>query len=300
MAYLNSDSSAKGWLHVSGSHTLEDFAAEVASAVQQPNSTTNLAEASLHHPVGEEGDEAPRTAGDKKRTAFTIGALGAGSDYVAFLDYLGVASMNAGFAGQTKGGIYHSIYDSIYWYTHFSDGSFVDGKALAEYTATALMRLADADVLPFEFGHFVSTVSGYLDEIQKEAKRKGQPLDFAGLMKQLDALKQNGEKYDSLLTAALEKGGLDEARVSAVNDALIRTERALTHAEGLPNRDWYKHQIYAPGFYTGYGVKTVPGVREAVDSGDWPLAKKEAAIVETCLSQMNREVVLAMNGLSGI
>jgi N-acetylated-alpha-linked acidic dipeptidase len=300
VAYLNSDSSAKGWLHVSGSHTLEDFAAEVAGAVPQPGSSANLAEASLHHPVGDDGDEPPPSAGAKKQAAFTIGALGAGSDYVAFLDYLGVASMSAGFAGQTKGGIYHSIYDSVYWYTHFSDGSFVCGKALAQYTATALMRLADADVLPFEFGHFVSTVSGYLDEIQKEAKAKGQPLDFTGLMKQLDALKQSGAKFDSLLAAALQKGGLDEAHANAVNDALIKTERVLTRAEGLPNRDWYKHQIYAPGFYTGYGVKTVPGVREAVDSGDWPLAKKEAAIVENCLAQMNQEVSTAINGLSGM
>jgi len=113
-------------------------------------------------------------------------------------------------------------------------------------------------------------------------------------------LKQNGAKYDSLLAAALQKGGLDQAHANAVNDALIKTERVLTRAEGLPNRDWYKHQIYAPGFYTGYGVKTLPGVREAVDSGDWPLAKKEATIVENCLSQMNQEVSAAINGLSGI
>lgn len=298
VAYLNSDSSAKGWLHVSGSHTLEDFAAEVASAVPQPGSSANLADASLHHPTSEDSDEpAP---GVKKKTSFTIGALGAGSDYVAFLDYLGVASMNAGFSGQTKGGIYHSIYDSIYWYTHFSDSTFVDGRALAQYTATALMRLADSSVLPFQFGHFVTTVNGYLDEIQKEAKAKGQPLDFAGLTKQLDSLKQNGAKYDALLAAAAQKGGLDAARMNAVNDALIKTERVLTRPEGLPNREWYKHQIYAPGFYTGYGVKTVPGVREAVDSGDWALAKKEATIVENCLSQMNQVVNVAINGLSGM
>jgi len=208
--------------------------------------------------------------------------------------------MNAGFSGLTKGGIYHSVYDSIYWYTHFSDTTFVDSKALSQYTATALLRLADSSVLPFEFGHFASTVNTYLEEIQKEAKTKGQVLDFAGITKQLDALKQNGAKYDALLSAAVQRGSLDEARASAVNDALIKTERVLTRSEGLPNRDWYKHQIYAPGFYTGYGVKTVPGVREAVDSGDWPLAKKETTIVENCLSQMNQEVNLAINGLSGM
>jgi N-acetylated-alpha-linked acidic dipeptidase len=299
VAYLNSDSSAKGWLHVSGSHTLEDFAAEVASSVPQPGAGTNLADASLHHPSNDDGDEPPPANGKKKPT-FTIGALGAGSDYVAFLDYLGVASMNAGFSGQTKGGIYHSVYDSIYWYTHFSDSTFVDGKALSQYTTTALLRLADSSVLPFEFGHFASTVSGYLDEIQKEAKGRGQLLDFAGLTKQLDALKQNGAKYDSLLAAVMQKGTLDASHANAVNDALMKTERVLTRSEGLPNREWYKHQIYAPGFYTGYGVKTVPGVREAVDSQDWPLAKRETTVVEQCLSQMNQVVNVAINELAGM
>ena len=300
VAYLNSDSSAKGWLHVSGSHSLEDFVGEVASAVQQPGSSANLAEAALHHPVSDDSDEPPQTANSRRKSSFTIGALGAGSDYVAFLDFLGVASMNAGFSGQTKGGIYHSVYDSIYWYTHFSDSSFVDGKALSQFTATALMRLADSAVLPFEFTHFANTVNGYVDEIQREAKSKGQTLDFSGLMKQLDTLKQNSAKYDAALAVAVQKGGMDEARAMTVNDALIKTERVLTRQDGLPNRDWYKHQIYAPGFYTGYGVKTVPGVREAVDSGDWSLAKKETTIVENCLSQMNQEVNVAINGLSGM
>jgi len=297
VAYLNSDSSAKGWLHVSGSHTLEDFAAEVAGSVPQPSTNTNLADAALHHPASDD-DEAPPAG--KKKTSFTIGALGAGSDYVAFLDYLGVASLNAGFGGQTKGGIYHSVYDSIYWYTHFSDGTFVDGKALSQYTATALLRLADASVLPFEFGHFANTVNSYLEEIQKEAKGKGRTLDFAALEKQIDTLKENGEKYDALLTVAMQKGGVDDARANAVNEALIKTERVLTRPEGLPNREWYKHQIYAPGFYTGYGVKTVPGVREAVDSKDWPLAQKEAAVVEQCLEQMNLVVSEAISGLAGM
>jgi N-acetylated-alpha-linked acidic dipeptidase len=297
VAYLNSDSNSKGWLHVSGSHTLEDFAAEIADAVPQPNTNTNLADAALHHPASEDAEDA---APAKKKTAFTIGALGAGSDYVAFLDFLGVASMNAGFAGQTKGGIYHSVYDSIYWYTHFSDGTFVDGKALSQFTATALLRLADSSVLPFEFSHFADTVSSYLDEIQKEAKGKGQTLDFAALTRQIETLKRNAGKYDALLAVAMQKDSLDAARTDAVNQALIKTERALTRPEGLPNREWYKHQIYAPGFYTGYGVKTVPGVREAVDSKDWPLAQRETAVVERCLVQMNQMVSDAISGLSGM
>jgi N-acetylated-alpha-linked acidic dipeptidase len=98
----------------------------------------------------------------------------------------------------------------------------------------------------------------------------------------------------------MQKGALDEARANALNEALMKTERVLTRSEGLPNREWYKHQIYAPGFYTGYGVKTVPGVREAVDSQDWPLAKRETTVVEQCLSQMNQVVNVAINELSGM
>ncbi|MGA8028502.1 MAG: transferrin receptor-like dimerization domain-containing protein [Bryobacteraceae bacterium] len=297
VAYLNSDNTAKGWIRVSGSHTLEEFVTEVAEAVAQPGGSKTLAEASLHHPPSLDQEEVEPAKKDK---TFTIGALGAGSDYVAFLDYLGVASMNEGFGGQTKSGIYHSVYDSIYWYTHFSDGDFVDGKALSQYTATALLRLADSSVLPFEFDRFANTVIGYVDEIQKEAQKSGQKMDFPGVRKQLEALKESAQKYNILLQAAMMKDSVDPARATAVNEALIRTERVLTRPEGLPNRSWYKHQIYAPGFYTGYGVKTLPGIREAVDAKNWTLALQESQVVEQCLTQMNQVVSEAISNLSGL
>ncbi|MBV9611486.1 MAG: M28 family peptidase [Acidobacteriaceae bacterium] len=295
-AYLNSDSTARGWIRVAGSHTYEEFVTEVAGAIEQPGTSTNLADAALHHPRTETGDEAP----PPKKNTFTIGALGAGSDYVAFLDYLGIASMNEGFGGDTKSGIYHSIYDSIYWYEHFSDSDFVDGKALSQYTATALLRLANSSVLPLEFGHFAATVNGYLDEMEKQAQTSGEKLDFSSLRNQLAALEQSGRKYDSLLAAAMLKNSLDTTRLNALNHALMRTERLLTRPEGLPNREWYKHQIYAPGFYTGYGVKTLPGIREAVDSKNWTLAQKETEIVGSCLADMNKAVSEAVEQLSGM
>ncbi len=297
VAYFNSDSTAKGWLRVSGSHTLEEFVTQVASSIEQPGSNTNLVDASLHHPAREGQEEA---APSKKEHGFTIGALGAGSDYVAFIDYLGVASMNEGFGGDAKSGIYHSAYDSIYWYEHFSDSDFVDGRALSQYTASALARLADSSILPFEFGHFAKTVTSYVDEIEKEAQKSGQTLDFSALRKQLDALKQSGEKYDGLLQSAMAKNALDAQRLNGLNQTLLKTERVLTRPEGLPNREWYKHQIYAPGFYTGYGVKTLPGIREAVDSKNWSLAQKETLVVEQCLAQMNQVVDQAIDQLSGL
>ncbi|MBV9669745.1 MAG: M28 family peptidase, partial [Acidobacteriales bacterium] len=208
VAYLNSDSTGKGWIHVSGSHTLEDFAGQVAASVAQPGTGTNLVDALLHHPpTADEAEEAPEPKHADK--AFHIGALGAGSDYVAFLDYLGVASMNEGFGGQTKSGIYHSVYDSIYWYTHFSDTNFADGAALAQYTATALLRMADASIAPFEFGCFVNTVESYLEEIQKEAQKSGQQLDLSPLHKQLDSIRKNSETYNALLQAMMKKQTID-------------------------------------------------------------------------------------------
>jgi N-acetylated-alpha-linked acidic dipeptidase len=296
VAYLNSDSTARGWIHVSGSHTLEQFVIEVASAIEQPGTNKTLGDAALHRPPDDNPDEAP----PKRDKTFTIGALGAGSDYVAFLDYLGIASMNEGFSGQTKSGIYHSIYDSIYWYEHFSDGDFIDGKALSQYTATALLRLANSSVLPFEFGHFAKTVNGYLDEIEKDAQKSGQKLDFSAVRQQLNVLNNNGDKYEVSLQTVLAKSALDTARVNALNETLTRTERALTRPEGLPHREWYKHQIYAPGFYTGYGVKTLPGIREAVDSKDWSLAQKETQVVEQCLTEMNKVVNQAIDQLGGL
>jgi N-acetylated-alpha-linked acidic dipeptidase len=297
VAYLNSDSTARGWIHVSGSHTLEEFITEVAEAVEQPGTSQNLADYALHHPPAEDQLQAEPA---KKDATFSIGALGAGSDYVAFLDYLGVASMNEEFSGQTKSGIYHSTYDSIYWYTHFSDTSFVDGKTLAQYTATALLRLADSSVLPFEFLRFANTVTGYVDEIRDEAKKSGQKMDFSGLRKQLDLLKNDGAKYDALLQAASGKESLDDSRLNALNETLIRSERVLTRPEGLPNREWYKHQIYAPGFYTGYGVKTLPGIREAVDSKNWPLAQQETQVLQQCLTELNQVVNQAASAAAGL
>ena len=297
VAYLNSDSTAKGWIGISGSQTLEEFATEVARSIEQPGTKTNLLEAARLH-ARQEQEEEPGPEHPQK--LFKMGALGAGSDYVVFLDYLGIASMNEGFGGAGKNGIYHSIYDSIYWYRHFSDATYVDGRALSQFTATALMRLAGASVLPFEFVHFATAVSGYLDEIEKEAKDSGHPMTFARLRKQLVELKRNGSRYNALLRTSMGKETLEQRRLDALNSSLMRTERVLTRSEGLPNREWYKHQIYAPGFYTGYGVKTIPGVREAVDSKDWALAEKEAGVVETCLAAMNSVLSQAITEAGGL
>ncbi len=295
VAYMNSDNTAKGWINIAGSHTLEAFATEAAESVTQPGASASLVDYALHHPSAADQLTPPA----KTNKSFTIGALGAGSDYQAFLDYLGIASLNAGFEGETRSGIYHSIYDSIYWYTHYSDTTQVDGRALSQYTATALLRLADSSVLPFEFDHFANTVNTYLDEIQKQSEADGHKMEFPSLRRQLESLKQSAQKYDALLEAAEMKPTIDTVRLHQLNELLMRTERVLTRPDGLPNRPWYKHQIYAPGLYTGYGVKTLPGIREAVDNKNWTLAQHEAGVVDDCLTDLNQVVTQAIEVLSG-
>jgi N-acetylated-alpha-linked acidic dipeptidase len=293
--YLNSDNTAKGWLNAQGSHTLEAFVADIADTVAQPNTNDTLLQYALHHPT-EPTDNPPPAP----KPSVTIGALGAGSDYQGFLDYLGIASLNAGFSGQTKSGIYHSIYDDIYWYTHFSDTNQVDGRALSQYTATAMLRLGNAAVLPFEFTHFAHTVTTYLDEIQKEAEGSGRRMDFGPLRRDLDSVVQNAGKYEALLETIEQKSTADQEHLRELNALLIRTERVLTRPEGLPNRPWYKHQIYAPGFYTGYDVKTLPGIREAVEEKNWSLAQHQTAVVGECLSDMNQVLGQALEILAGM
>jgi N-acetylated-alpha-linked acidic dipeptidase len=295
VAYLNSDNSGRGWLNVGGSHTLEEFVDEVADSVPQPGTNTSLAHYAVHHPSP--GEVEPSNSNN---ATFALSALGAGSDFQGFLDYLGIASLNEGFEGQTKSGIYHSIYDSIYWYSHFSDSSQVDGRALSQFTATALLRLSNCSLLPFEFGRFVRTVGKYADEVQKAAEVGGHKLDLSGIRRQLEALENTSQNYEALMEVTVAKPALHAARVEAFNRKLIETERALIRPEGLPNRPWYKHQIYAPGFYTGYAVKTLPGIREAVEMKDWKLAQQQAVTVEHCLEDMNVVVSEATNQMSGL
>lgn len=295
VAYLNSDNTGRGWLNVGGSHTLEEFVSEVAASVPQPGAGVSLERYAVHHPPSSEPEPPMSRDG-----AFAISPLGAGSDFQGFLDHLGIASLNEAFEGQTKNGVYHSLYDSIYWYSHFSDGSEVDGRALAQFTGTALLRLADASVLPFEFGRFVHAVGRYADEIQREAEASGHKIDFSDLRKELETLENTSQNYEALMDVTVAKPALNSVRLEEMNRTLIQTERVLTRPEGLPNRPWYKHQIYAPGFYTGYSVKTLPGIREAVEMKDWKLAQQETAVVEQCLQDMNQVVSEATAEMAGL
>ena len=162
------------------------------------------------------------------------------------------------------------------------------------------MRLADSDVLPLEFGHFVTTVTGYVGEIEQEAAKSGRNIRFDNVRRQLQALQSSSDQYETALKQALEKSTFDREKIADLNRTLMQTERVLTRPEGLPNRPWYKHQIYAPGLYTGYGVKTLPGIREAVDAKNWGLAMEESLKISDCLEAMNKQVRQAAADLVGL
>jgi N-acetylated-alpha-linked acidic dipeptidase len=313
VAYINSDGNGRGYLEALGSHTLEKFTNDVARDISDPESNLSVWERAQLHAIATAKTSEQREE-VRKRTDLRIPALGSGSDYTAFLQHDGVASLNIGYGGEDEGGIYHSIYDDFYWFTHFSDTDFVYGRALAQTGGTAVMRLADADLLPFEFKDFADTVEMYVKELKKLAEEKREEirernreieegvfqatndphrplvppareveppyLNFTPLDNATEALSRSAKKYRKALDAANAGGAaLAPASLAEINKMLISTERHLTNAEGLPNRPWFKHQLYAPGYYTGYAVKTVPAVREAIEQKHWQQADEAIVVV---------------------
>jgi N-acetylated-alpha-linked acidic dipeptidase len=279
-------------LNVGGSHSLERFVNEVARDVPQPGAKKSVWDAMKERRV-----EQAKTDEDKKelneRPDLRIGALGSGSDYTPFLQHLGIASMNTGFGGDGgSGGVYHSIYDSFTWYTKFGDPTFEHGRTLSQVNGTIVMRLADADVLPFEFTDLADTLGRYVDEIEKLAKtsKPQREVDLSALKSAVKSLAGSARRYEESLAKANAKGFQQVKELKTLNELLYQSERKLTSERGLPRRPWFKHEIYAPGFYTGYGVKTIPGVREAIEEKKWdevePEVKRAAAAIQALTSQV--------------
>ena len=320
VAYLNSDTNSRGYFEAEGSHSLEKFVNGVAMDVEDPESGVSSWKRLQASRIMNGSPEIRRDARD--REDLRIGALGSGSDYSSFIDHLGVASLNFGYGGEDNGGIYHSIYDDFYWFMHFSDSAFVYERALAQAAGITVLRLANADLLPFAFTNLAETVQGYIKDLQSLRDRRAdqiternrqiedglfkytsdprdpvtapehqQPapqLNFAPLLNALDSLNHSASRYDRAYSRAVAEGR-SPAIAKGVNERLVQAERALTSTEGLKNRPWYVHMLYAPGFYTGYGVKTMPGVREAIEQGQWQDADRE---ITRAASALEREATL--------
>jgi N-acetylated-alpha-linked acidic dipeptidase len=327
VAYLNSDSNGRGYLQVEGSHSLEKFINGVEKDVIDPEAGVSSWKRNQLATIRRGSAETRRDA--REREDLRIGALGSGSDYTPFLQHLGIASLDIGYGGEDQSGIYHSIYDDFYWYTHFNDTSFVYGRALAQAVGQAVMRLANADILPFAFSNLAETAQRYVTELQQLRDRRATEiterdkeieenlfaitsdprapirapapearapqLEFAPLLNAVDSLTRAAQRYERVYNQWVERGGVTQAgsagasTLKSINERLLQSERALTSPEGLSKRSWYTHMLYAPGYYTGYGVKTMPGVREAIEQGEWTSVNGE---INRVAAALNREAVL--------
>ena len=301
VAYFNTDSNRAGVLSFAGSHTLERFLNQVAHSITDPNSGQSAWTVMKEKAVKQAGDDDAKKKELDSRRDLRIGALGSGSDYTVFLDHLTVASVNTAFRAPVFG-VYHSIYDSFDWYRRFGDPQFAYGRALAQMHAVALTRMANAEVLPFEFTNLADTIGVYLDELDalltnKRKKNASISLDLKPLRGGLDAISKAAQAYEKTFAQTLTGAG-PTGDLSRANATLRQVEQAMRLEDGLPGqREWFKHALYAPGFYTGYGVKTIPGVREAIEQDDWATAKEQVGVVRGVFDKVAARVREAESAL---
>ena len=322
VAYLNTDGNSRGFVNIGGSHVLERFFNQIIEEVRDPRMDISLKErkrADLK--LNSNSEQKQRDA--EKRSDIRINPLGSGSDYTPFLQHLGIASANIAFGGEGGGGSYHTLYDTYEHYTTWRDPGLVYGVSLAQVAGRATLRLANSQRLPFEFSGFVDNIDLYISELE----------DLADTMRK-DTSKQNNRIADGTYAAALDPtktivppkikdnvpyfsfsplknalaklkdsvadfesyAGMHKQTTQEINNLLYTVERLMIREEGLPGRDWYKHYIYAPGYYTGYGVKTIPAVREAIEQRKYDQVEKQihlsAEVIENIALRVNKIVTL--------
>ena len=318
VAYINSDSNGRGFFHASGSHDLEKLINDVAREINDPEKNISVWQRARLSRIANAKTAEERTE-IRKRADLAIGTLGDGSDYASFLDHAGISALNIGYGGENDADAYHSIYDDFYWYTHFIDTDFSYGRALAQTGGTTVMRLADADVIPFEYSDMAETIAKYVTELEKQLKDKQEEIaernlelkegvftavadprktsvppphetvppymNFAPLKNGVEAIKRSAERYQSAFAKARAEGAapLSPQALSSLNSDLLKIQRAFLSERGLPERPWFKHQVYAPGAYTGYGAKPIAAVHEYMDEKKWAEAEAQVPAVATVL-----------------
>lgn len=301
--YINSDGTERGFVSVEGSQGLENFFNELTQTVIDPETGVSVKERAVaNHIAGANSVKNKKELMEKKM--ITMGAMGSGSDYSPFIQHLGIPSLNIGYGGEGDGGEYHSVYDSYDLYTRFKDPGLVYGVVQAKTTGRVTLRMADAELLPFDFRTVAKKIAGYAKElmdatndmreatnvenkilnekyytlaadptktfIAPQPKEEVPYLNFAPLENAIHTL----EKTTAALALKLDVSSLTTEQKDKINAQLYQAEQHLLLPEGLPRRSWYKHSIYAPGFYTGYGVKTLPGIREAIEQRNWSEAQE--------------------------
>jgi N-acetylated-alpha-linked acidic dipeptidase len=327
IAYINSDSNNRGFIDTGGTQDLESFISSVARDIQDPETKMTAFERAHLESIG-----SAKTADEKKerrnRNNLVVDALGDGSDFTAFQDFAGISTLNVEYGGEDDGTQYHSIYDDFYWYTHFVDTDFVYGRALAQTVGTAMMRLADSDLIPVDYSPQAEAISKYETELEKllkdkqdefternlelqegvfkatnDPRRPTQPppaesvppyMNFAPMKNAIDMFKKSSDRYSKALSKWRDSGSpqLAGEKVELINADLIRIPRLFLNEKGLPERPWFKNQIYAPGAYTGYGAKPIAAVREYMDEKKWKEADAQipgvAQVIENVAAGINK------------
>ena len=314
VAYINSDGNGRGFLGAEGSHAFAPLITEISKTVIDPQTGVSVFERSKAALAA----SATSTASKKEAfqsTTYPLGAMGSGSDYSSFIQHLGVPSLNIGYGGEDEGGEYHSIYDSYDMYRRFKDPTFAYGVTLAQTTGRVVMRLANADALQFDFTELHKTVKGYItelmnnvDQLREKAKVENELVNNSVYVYAAD--KTENLKLPVLLPevpyidftsvlnalAHLEKAAAgaeaakkiaDAKKLAEINSKIYTAEQQLLTNAGLPRRPWFKHSLYAPGFYTGYGVKTVPGVREAIEQKNWAETAEQMGEVAKAIDRLS-------------
>ncbi len=308
--YINTDGNGAGFLSTGGSHTLETFFNQIGHDVEEPHHGVSMAERARSRNLLSSNSKTRERA--EKSDHYYLYALGSGSDFTGFIQHLGVPSMSVGIAGESGSGSYHTGYDTYHFYTRFVDPGNVYAPVMAKMTGRAALRMANADVVPFQIGNFARTISEYADEmvanlnasrvsidnhnarvagndhkkasnvlkayVAPDVKPNVPHIDLSPMQNAVARLKSSAANFDDAYNnLAVDGFNLSNDQKSKLDNLIYTLEGKLTREEGLPRRPWYRHHIYAPGFYTGYGVKTLPGVREAIEEAKWQEAQEQMA-----------------------
>jgi N-acetylated-alpha-linked acidic dipeptidase len=305
VAYINTDVGVTGPVFAaSATPSLDDLVRGVARNVKDPDTSGSIYEAWREHVTRTKKEEKPveqpeQSASGSAAVSPTrpgevpLGALGAGSDFCPFFDHAGIAAIDISFAGAY--GVYHSLYDDFYWMKHFGDPDFEYQITLARVLGVLALRLGEADILPFDYGDYAAQITGASDELNAQAHLAG--VDNA-LGTQATQASQNPDvkalsdaSADFAASAArvaqalrsINPGTLSAAKQVEINRELIGVEQAFLSADGLPGRPWYKHEIFAPGSYTGYAAEIFPGINETLDDDDPAALAQQMALVAAAL-----------------
>ena len=332
VVYINTDGTGVGYLSMGGSHSLEKFVNEVIRDVDDPVHDVSLDKRLRSRMKVREYNSGTFGEGrESERQDLRMYAMGAGSDYTAFLHHAGVPALNMAFGGESGGGSYHSLYDTYEHYKRFSDGKFIYGTTLSKVNGRLVLRLSEADILPFRFVNMVDNIGKFVEQnkklsedIRKSTKslndlldnndfaissnpkktylppkrlRQVPEFDFKPLDAALARLSTSAWKYEEALLK-YQKGSLSPEKKSKINALLRSVDQAFINSKGLPRRDWFKNMMYAPGYYTGYGVKTLPGIREGLEERKWNEVRVYIKEVSKALDRASENINSASRILS--